>query len=301
MILIADSGSTKTDWCVADGGKVICRVSTQGINPFHQDEQTISSIIGNELLPVLKDPSLPADAGNVTNNGEHTADVFPAIEHVCFYGSGCREECVSTMTRVLSRAFPRAKKIEAHSDLLGAARAVCGAGEGVACILGTGANSCLYDGRRIVMNTPPLGYILGDEGSGAVLGRLFINALYKGGLPAAMLSDFERETGLTMADVIRRVYREPLANRFLASFAPFIHRHISCPAVRAIVVDNFRQFFRRNVVLYGRPDLPVGAVGSIAHHFSAELSEAARAEGFTMGRIVKSPMDGLVEYHGACR
>lgn len=296
MILIADSGSTKTDWCVVDGG-VICRVSTQGINPYHQDEQTISSIIGNELLSVFKDPSLPAVAGYVAQNGEHTADVFPAIEHVCFYGSGCREECVPTMTLVLSRSFPRAKKIEAHSDLLGAARAVCGAGEGVACILGTGANSCLYDGRRIVMNTPPLGYILGDEGSGAVLGRLFINALYKGGLPAAVQSDFEHETGFTMPDVIRRVYREPLANRFLASLAPFIHNHLDCPAVRAIVVDNFRQFFRRNVVQYGRPDLSIGAVGSIALHFSAELSEAARAEGFMMGRIVKSPIEGLVEYH----
>lgn len=278
MILIADSGSTKTDWCVAYGGSVMCSVSTQGINPFHQDEQTISSILREELLT--------AD-GNVGKD----------ISQVYFYGSGCREECVPMMTRVLADAFPEAERIEAHSDLLGAARAVCGAGEGVACILGTGANSCLYDGCRIVMNTPPLGYILGDEGSGAVLGRLFINALYKGGLPAAVLSDFECETGLTMSDVIRRVYREPLANRFLASFAPFVHRHLSLPAVRAIVVDNFRMFFRRNVVQYGRQDLPVGAVGSIACHFSAELSEAARAEGFTMGRIKKSPMEGLVEYH----
>lgn len=278
MILIADSGSTKTDWCVADGGSVMCSVSTQGINPFHQDEQTISSILRDELLTA---------EGNVVKD----------ISQVYFYGSGCREECVPMMTRVLADAFPEAEQIEAQSDLLGAARAVCGAGEGVACILGTGANSCLYDGCRIVMNTPPLGYILGDEGSGAVLGRLFINALYKGALPAAVLSDFEHETGLTMADVIRRVYREPLANRFLASFAPFVHRHLSLPAVRAIVVDNFRMFFRRNVVQYGRPDLPVGAIGSIACHFSAELSEAARAEGFTMGRIKKSPMEGLVEYH----
>lgn len=278
MILIADSGSTKTDWCVAYGGSVMCSVSTQGINPFHQDEQTISSILREELLT--------AD-GNVGKD----------ISQVYFYGSGCREECVPMMTRVLADAFPEAERIAAHSDLLGAARAVCGAGEGVACILGTGANSCLYDGCSIVMNTPPLGYILGDEGSGAVLGRLFINALYKGGLPATVLSDFEHETGLTMSDVIRRVYREPLANRFLASFAPFVHRHLSLPAVRAIVVDNFRMFFRRNVVQYGRQDLPVGAVGSIACHFSAELSEAARAEGFTMGHIMKSPMDGLVEYH----
>ncbi|MDE5947499.1 MAG: ATPase [Prevotella sp.] len=280
MILIADSGSTKTDWCVVDGGNVICRVSTQGINPFHQDGRTISGILRDELLT----------ADDCVRNST-------GISQVYFYGSGCREEYVPMMTAALAGAFPHATRVEAYSDLLGAARAVCGAGEGVACILGTGANSCLYDGRHIVMNTPPLGYILGDEGSGAVLGRLFVNAMYKGSLPAAVLSDFERETGLTMADVIRRVYREPLANRFLASFAPFIHRHLSMPAVRTIVVDNFRQFFRRNVVQYGRPDLPVGAVGSIACHFSAELSEAARAEGFTMGRVIKSPMDGLWEYH----
>lgn len=276
MILLADSGSTKTDWCVADGGQVVRRVATQGINPFHQDEPTIAAIVNDELLPRLNDD---------------------AISEVYFYGSGCREECVPMMMRVLGRFIPAAVVVEAHGDLLGAARAVCGAGAGIACILGTGANSCLYDGHNIIMNTPPLGYILGDEGSGAVLGRHFINAMFKDLLPAEIKHTFLRETGMTMADIIRRVYREPLANRFLASLAPFIHRHIGNPPLRSLVVDNFRDFFRRNVVRYERRDLPVGAIGSIAYYFSDELKEAADSEHFTIGRIERSPIDGLVDYY----
>ncbi len=276
MQLISDSGSTKTDWCITNDGRIVRRIITQGINPFHQSGQTIYDVLNGELLPELADVK---------------------VDEVYFYGSGCREECVPMMTDVLSCAFSHASTIEVHSDLLGAARAVCGMVEGIACILGTGANSCLYDGRDIVMNTPPLGYILGDEGSGAVLGRLFVNALYKNQLPESVLSDFERETGCGMADVIHRVYREPMANRFLASFAPFIHSHLYVPSVRLIVVDNFRMFFRRNVVQYGRPKLPVGAVGSIAGHFYDEFVEAAIDEGFTVGRTSSSPMSGLVEYH----
>lgn len=276
MILIADSGSTKTDWCIADKKNMIQRIGTQGINPFHQDETEMMTIVEKELLPQMDDME---------------------IERIYFYGSGCREEFHSVMESLFCRFFPNVSAIEVHGDLLGAARGVCGAGEGIACILGTGANSCLYDGHRIVANTPPLGYILGDEGSGAVLGRLFVNALFKGGLSDGLRNEFLEEYGFTLADVIRRVYREPMANRFLASFAPFIRLHSSNPQVHDLIIDNFRSFFRRNVVAYGRRDLPVGAVGSIAHYFSSELTEAARAEGFIMGRIVRSPMDGLVEYH----
>lgn len=277
MILIADSGSTKTDWCVTEGGKVMMRAATQGINPFHQDEDTMSKVLADELLPQLG---------------------CLEINKVYFYGSGCREEFVPDMIRMFSRFFTGAPTIEAHGDLLGAARAVCGAEEGIACILGTGANSCLYDGRRIVKNTPPLGYILGDEGSGAVLGRLFINALFKGGLDDRLRKEFLHEYGLTLAEIIGRVYREPLANRFLASFAPFIRRHTDNQQLRALVVDNFRSFFLRNVIPYGSPHLDVGAVGSIAWYFSDELTEAAHAEGFTISRVLRSPIDGLAAYHG---
>ena len=199
------------------------------------------------------------------------------------------------MRRLLSLVFPSAA-VEAHGDLLGAARAVCGHSEGIACILGTGANSCLYDGCRIVGNTPPLGYILGDEGSGAVLGARFLNALYKGFLPASLLADFESELSMSMGDVIARVYRAPLANRFLASLSPYVSRYMDVPEVVRLVVDNFRDFFRRNVVHYRRTDLPVGFVGSIAYHYEQQLREAADAEGFMVGVVMKSPMDGLLRF-----
>ena len=175
----------------------------------------------------------------------------------------------------------------------GGARAF-GCDEGIACILGTGANSCVYDGNEITANVPPLGYILGDEGSGAVLGRMFINALFKCGLSAELRDEFLCETGLTLADIINKVYREPMANRFLASTSLFIHNHLDNNDLRTLVVDNFKAFFRRNVSLYGRRDLPVGAVGSIAFYYKTELLEAARSEGFEVVKVIKSPMDGLV-------
>lgn len=200
------------------------------------------------------------------------------------------------MARLLLSVLPGAS-VEAHGDLLGAARAVCGQSAGVACILGTGANSCLYDGNDIVQNTPPLGYALGDEGSGAVLGIRFLNALYKGFMPDAVATDFQRDMNMTTADVIARVYRQPMANRFLASLSPFISSHLHEPQVRQLVVDNFRDFFRRNIVQYGHRDLPVGFVGSMAFHYAEQLAEAAACEGFSVGRVIKSPIDGLAAYH----
>lgn len=272
MILIADSGSTKTDWAVGP----LKIHSTQGINPIHQSEDVILRVIRDELLP------------NIDVN---------EFRSVFFYGSGVRPELEPVMENVLRDVFPQAETVEAHSDMLGAARAVCGRNEGIASILGTGANSCLYDGNGIVANTPALGYILGDEGSGAVLGRRFLNALYKGVLSKEMASDFEAKTGLTMAAVIDRVYRQPLANRFLASLSEFIHRHLDNEAVRQIVISNFVDFFQKNIVPYDRRDLPVSFVGSIAWHYQRELREAAAAEGSAVGTIVKSPLDGLKVFH----
>lgn len=276
MILIADSGSTKTTWCLAEKGRAERCVTTQGINPFHQDTAAVSAIVAGELLPLLEGAS---------------------PEAVFFYGSGCRANKIPAMEQLLAEAFPTASRVEAHGDLLAAARAVCGRSMGMAAILGTGANSCLYDGRKIVMNTPPLGYILGDEGSGAVLGRQFVNALFKGFLPKMVADGFLADTGLTLDSLIERVYREPLANRFLASLSLHILKRADCAEVRTIIVDNFRSFFRRNVAAYGHNELPVGAVGSIAYHYAPFLAEAAAAEGYTMGRIIKSPMPGLVDYH----
>jgi N-acetylglucosamine kinase-like BadF-type ATPase len=183
------------------------------------------------------------------------------------------------------------------SDLMAAARALCQHEEGIACILGTGANSCLYDGNEIVQNTPALGYILGDEGGGAVLGRMFLNAIFKNPLYAAIRDNYLAETKLTQADIINKVYRESMANRFLATTSLFISQHLDNTLLSNLVVQNFREFFSHNIVPYQRFDLPVHFVGSMAHHYEEQLEQAAKAEGFRLGRVMKSPMEGLISYH----
>ena len=270
MTLIADSGSTKTHWALAGSGSVL--VQTQGINPVHQSREQMADILAQELLPHVPHPS--------------------AIKRIQFYGAGCTAANAAIVESLLIELFPAAR-VEVGTDLLGAARALFADRPGIACILGTGANSGLYNGHDIMANTPPLGYILGDEGSGANLGIRFLNALYKGRLPRHVAEDFERETQLTYADIIDRVYREPMANRFLASLTPFVHSQLFVPEVSQLVEDAFTDFFRRNLSPYGRRDLPVGFVGSIAFHFGQQLSRVAQREGYTMGEIVKDPIEKL--------
>ena len=278
FIVIADSGSTKTDWAVVSNiqSDRVLRVSTQGINPIHQGDE--------DLLRVLRDELCSQISSMISN-----------INAVYFYGSGVTPQQEGRVVELLGSVFPAATDIEAHSDMLGAAHALCGHSEGLACILGTGANSCLYDGEKIVRNTPALGFILGDEGSGAVLGRLFLNAIYKFKLYAGAREEFEQHTGLSMADVINHVYRQPMANRWLASLSPYIHQHIDKPEVEALVVDNFRSFIRSNIVPYGRANLPLNAVGSIAWHYREQFALAASEEGYVVGKILRSPLDALVK------
>ena len=276
MILIADSGSTKTDWCVAKDGFTVKRFTTQGINPYHQEERRINGIVLDELLP---------------QTGEYK------IKKIVFYGSGCREETIPAMKTILHSAFNNNIEVEIYSDLLGAARAICGHEEGIACILGTGSNSCLYDGKKIVGNIPPLGYILGDEGSGATLGKIFINEIFKNSRMYDLKKEFLQVLKMTEGDIIDRVYRQPMANRFLASLAPFIHSHIERHEVNEIVTENFRQFLLKNVKRYHRDDLQVSFIGSIAWHFKSQLLQSALEENVYVGRVEKSPMDGLLRYH----
>lgn len=276
MILIADSGSTKTDWCVAKDGFTVKRFTTQGINPYHQDERRINGIVLDELLP---------------QTGEYK------LKKIVFYGSGCRDKIIPTMKNILYSAFNNNIEVEIYSDLLGAARAICGHEEGIACILGTGSNSCLYDGKKIADNIPPLGYILGDEGSGATLGKIFINEIFKNSRMYDLKKEFLQVLKMTEGDIIDRVYRQPMANRFLASLAPFIHSHIERHEVNEIVTENFRQFLLKNVKRYHRDDLQVSFIGSIAWHFKSQLLQSALEENVYVGRVEKSPMDGLLRYH----
>jgi len=297
MILIADSGSTKTDWTLLHSASphvsydIVATFHTQGITPIHQAPADIRKILEEELLHQLS--TFPRAA--LFHSGGLATPLLQNL-NVFFYGSGCTPAHIPMMARLLGEVLST-EHVEVHSDLMAAARSLCGREAGIACILGTGANSCLYDGHDIVQNTPALGYILGDEGSGSVLGRLFLNAIFKQPKLAEVRDTFLAEQKLTMADIIQKVYREPMANRFLATTSLFICQHLDNPTLRQLVIDNFRQFFRSNIVPYGHSDLPVHFIGSMACHYRAELDEAARIEGFTVGQTMQSPMEGLIAYH----
>lgn len=296
MILIADSGSTKTDWTLIHSPHpmkwdVVATFHTQGITPIHQTPDAIRQILGHELMSQLS--TFPRAA--LINSRVLEGSLLSQID-VFFYGSGCTPAHVPMMKRMLSEVFSP-QKIEVHSDLTAAARALCQHEPGIACILGTGANSCLYDGNEIVQNTPALGYILGDEGSGSVLGRLFMNAIFKNPKFADIRDEYLAKEKLTQADIINKVYREPMANRFLATTSLFISQHLDNPLLCDLVVQNFRQFFRSNIVPYQHPELPVHFVGSMAFNYQEQLAKAAEAEGFHVGNIMQSPMEGLVTYH----
>lgn len=277
-ILIADSGSTKADWiCISNGADSSCvEAHTVGLNPFHVSDDEIRSVLNHDLLPQL---------GNIS------------VDVVYFYGSGVRPEVVGRMQGLLGEAFPDASVVEAHSDLLGACRALCGNNYGIACILGTGANSCVYDGSKIVHNTPALGYILGDEGSGAVLGKHFLHDLYTGVLSDKLRIKFENEMGMQLADIIDKVYRQPQANRFLASLSKFIYANIDDEGVRQLVYNAFLDFVNYHISRYGRKDLPVSFVGSIAWYYQEQLKLILQMQGYEVGTILKTPIEGLVAYH----
>lgn len=285
ITLIVDSGSTKTSWCFAflpntksaDGART---VTTEGLNPAVMSAEEVEEKIAKALNHCLQSLSISA------------ADV----DNVFFYGAGCIAGRAGVVSESIQSILVDAK-IYVADDLLGAARALCGHKAGIACILGTGSNSCLYDGENIVAHTPALGYVLGDEGSGAVLGRKFLNAVLKQTLPENIRKRFLQESGLDMAEVINRVYRSPAPNRFLASMSKYIHGYLDEKEVRDIVVDNFEDFIRNNILAYGDEFRTINVVGSIAYHYKEQLTEAASRNGFQIGKIIKSPIEGLIEYH----
>ncbi len=277
MKLIADSGSTKTIWCLIDDGNFKQRILTQGINPSIQEEGLIREIIEKELLQKIS---------------------FDSIDEINFYGAGCREEVKYLIKDVLLEYFKETTSIEINDDLLGAARALFYGQEGIALILGTGSNSCLYDGVQVKEKIPSLGFILGDEGSGAQLGKKFINALFKGGVPLAIKQEFLNKTSLSLDDIIRKVYKEPMPNRFLASFSKFIYEHLDEPSLEALVEENFEEFFLKNVNKYNRRDLLLGAIGSIAYYFKDLFIKVAKNQGYKVNKILKDPIEGLLQREG---
>lgn len=278
MKLIADCGSTKIDWCLIENGKVRKQVFTMGMNAIMLTEEEMAQRIASELMPELG-----------------SAD---GIDEVYFYGAGCiSPEVCANVANAIRHSIP-APVIEVHTDLLAAARALCGHKPGIACIMGTGSNSCYYDGKDICDNVSPLGYILGDEGSGAVLGKILVGDVLKNQLPAHLCEKFLKQFELDRLTIIRRVYKEPQGNRFLASVTPFLIQNIDEPHVHALVLNSFKSFFVRNIQQYKDYEkLSVNFIGSIAYYYKDVLTEAAKACGCTVGTIIKSPMQGLIEFH----
>lgn len=292
--LLADSGSTKTDWTLMADGDVAARVRTKGLNPFQMSEDEIAHEIETALLPQI---ASQCDCGIHSSQSAHAVC---NLNNLHFYGAGCTPEKIPVVECALRRHLHVTGVCEVASDMLGAARALCGDQPGIACILGTGSNSCAYDGKKIVKNVPALGFILGDEGSGAVLGKTLVADILKNQLPQAIIQRFNDKYHLTAADIIDRVYRQPKPNTFLASFVPFLQENLSEPAIYSLVKEGFRRFLCRNVKQYdGWNQLPIGFNGSIALIYRQPLEEVMREEGMKIGKIIQAPIDGLIEQEAA--
>ena len=294
MILIADSGSTKTDWAIVTGASQPVVLNTQGINPVHQSREEIVQIVREEFVGAMGSNS---EVQKLRSSAILTPE-FPMA--VYFYGSGVRPELESLMTSLLQETFPQASVIEAHSDLLGAARALCGHNYGIAGILGTGANSCLYDGNDIIQHTPALGYILGDEGSGATIGKTFIKCYLEGRFDAELTKQIFEETGETVTTVLKSVYKGEHPNRYLANFTKIISKHIEHPQMQELMRQSFRDFFGNYLLIY--PDYlkyRIGFCGSIAYYFSGILVEELEKLGYSRDNvfIINEVTAELLKYH----
>ncbi|MDD7236795.1 MAG: ATPase [Candidatus Egerieousia sp.] len=275
MQLIADSGSTKVDWrAIKDDGSIV-EISTEGINPVFITPEEIVKILSQKLLPVIG----------------------PGVKNVYFYGAGVvSPQLIATLSESFKKVFPESETFAA-SDVLAAARALCGHNPGIACIMGTGSNSCFYDGENIAKNVRAGGFILGDEASGGVLGKKLISDFIKGLLPAHIQAEFDKRYDLDYMKVVEKVYKQPMPSRFLASFAPFINEFIADPYMENLVSTSFDEFFKRNISQYDYKNHTVNFVGSIAFYFKDKLVAAAERNGMKVGRVLKTPIEGLVEYH----
>ncbi len=276
MILIADSGSTKTEWkLTGHNATTLNTCMTGGINPFHQSSE--------EILFSLKN--------------EFTLDT-QGIDEIHFYGAGCATEEKNNLVKAALSAYFNVKNITVDSDLLGAARSLCGSKPGIACILGTGSNSCLYDGNKIIDNVSPLGYIIGDEGSGAVLGKQLIGNILKNQMSDRVTKLFFQEYNTDRAEILDHIYKRPLANRYLAQYSRFLSKHIAIKEIEEFVIHSFDAFIKRNLLQYNNVlHLEINFTGSIAFYFQDQLKKALNKNNLTAGQITQAPMEGLEKYY----
>jgi glucosamine kinase len=277
MILIADSGSTKTDWRIIEKEGAVKMFESSGLNPFYLSEEDISQEIANRVAQDM-------DTGDEMR--------------IFFYGAGCSTpEKNQIVANGLMRVFPRAS-VAVASDLLGAARALFKDQPGLAVILGTGTNTALYNGKDIVMSIPALGYILGDEGSGAYFGKELIRAHLLDELPHAIQEDFRHIFHLTVEDIKHAVYKEAKPNQFVASFTRFISQHMTDPFIQEMIRKGFRELFEKQIMkVEGWRNQKIRFAGSIAYYFKSALKDIATEYGTAIDAVLKAPIDELVSYH----
>jgi len=278
IVLIADSGATKTDWLINDFENEIRTVQTIGFNPYYVDSKVIYDELTKNLYPYID------------NN---------IVEEVHFYGAGCSNSMNCMVVKnALEDFFPEAKTISVEHDLLGSARALLGNDKGISCILGTGSNSCLYDGNQIIENVPSLGFFLADEGSGAYMGKLLIRDYFFGDLPPEIKEAFDARYYTNLEKVLDEVYNKPRPNRYVASFTHFLQDHISNKHLRELVKKAFNDYFDVQICRYTDYNkVPMSAVGSIVYHFEEIFREVANEHGIKVDQILKSPLEGLINYH----
>lgn len=279
MILVADSGSTKTTWALLSEGKVMKMIRTAGLNPYFHSHASVGAILKEELIPGL-------GTGHVV--GIH------------FYGAGCSTENNNKMLKEVMMSFFDEADIRIYHDILGAARSLFGDRSGIACILGTGCNACWYDGKEVFSKVPSLGYMFGDEGAGSYLGKKFIGSYLKGRLPEDLSRGFAEQYRLSLEDILNALYNRPNPNRWLASFSEFIAPRQDHPFLREMIRNSFLDFFREQLFKYENyQEVQVGFVGSIAYVYQNILAEAAKDSGVRIDKVLNSPLEGLIAYHSA--
>ncbi len=276
-LLIADSGSTKTDWRYIDSDKKILAFRSEGYNPYLVSAENIVESMKREVLVQLN--------GNVP-------------DEIYFYGAGCgTSDKKIILKNVLISLFSNSK-IEIESDLLGAARSLCGPENGIAAILGTGSNSCSFDGKNIIENRPSLGYILGDEGGGVTLGKALLRLFLYEDMEVKLRENFTKRYSIDRKEILDAIYKEPFPNRYLASYAKFIFQNIEHPQCSALVVENFRSFFTHHLLRYEQAhEWPLHVTGSVGFYFSNILRRVAEEQGVRLGRVTETPIAGLLNYH----
>lgn len=282
--LVADSGSTKTDWQLLDtAGQPLPLIHTDGFNPYYESTEVIVATLLYQLIPQLTE-ILPPDM---------------SVYNVFFYGSGCvNADSNARISVALRTVLPDLQRIEIASDMLGAARAVSPEQSGIVCILGTGSNACFFDGNYIRRNMASLGFWLGDEGSGGYLGKTLVRMAFQEQLPDDLARAFQEKYALNRPALLDNAYRKPFPNRYFAGFTPFLTEYATHPVVQQLTTDAFRLFLETYLARWPEArQFPVHFVGSIGHYFESSLRRAVTNAGLTMGNILKSPIERLAAFH----